>query len=274
VLRTAAGPVRVDGRIIGAVTVTSDVTDERRAADELRAARDAAEAASRAKSEFLAVMSHELRTPLNAIAGYAELLELGLRGPLTEPQRLDLARIRKSQAQLLGLVEHVLDYARMERGARQHDVTDVLLADALAAGEATSAPLLHARGLRFRVEPCDPRLTVRADTEALQQIVVNLLTNAAKFTEPGGHVTLRCDVSSTDVAIHVVDTGRGIAPADLERIFEPFVQVDSRLTRAHDGIGLGLAISRDLARATGGELTVVSALGVGSTFTLRFPRSG
>jgi signal transduction histidine kinase len=237
------------------------------------AAQAKAEAASRAKSEFLAVMSHELRTPLNAITSYAELMEMGLRGPITPEQRADLARIQRSERHLMGLINGVLNYSRMEAGAVHYDVRDVTVAEALAACEALIAPQVSAKRLTLAIGDCDPALTVRADAEKMQQVVLNLLSNAVKFTEPGGRITLGCIPRIDAVAITVTDTGHGIAAAQLDRIFEPFVQVDARLTRTQEGVGLGLAISRDLARGLGGDLTVESTLGAGSTFTLLLPRA-
>ena len=240
---------------------------------EAEAARGTAEAASRAKSEFLAVMSHELRTPLNAIAAYAELIEMGLRGPITAEQRSDLARIQRGQRHLMGLINGVLDYSRLEARAVHYAVQDVAIDEVLATCEALIAPQVSARRLTMTFDGCDAALAVRADPEKLQQIVLNLLTNAVKFTEPGGHITLGCNPMIDAVEITVTDTGHGIPADHLERIFEPFVQVDARLTRTHEGVGLGLAISRDLARGMGGDLTVESTRGTGSTFTLLLPRA-
>jgi signal transduction histidine kinase len=236
-------------------------------------ARRDAEAASRAKSEFLAVMSHELRTPLNAIGGYAELMELGIRGPITAEQRSDLARIQQSQRHLLGLINGVLNYARVEAGAVHYALSEVQVEEALSACEALVMPQLRSRDLTLDRQPCDPKLMVRADSEKLQQILLNLLSNAVKFTEPGGAVTIRCSGTHDAVRIEVTDTGIGIAEDQLARVFEPFVQVDAKLTRTREGTGLGLAISRDLARGMGGDITATSEPGVGSTFTLVLPRS-
>jgi len=237
-----------------------------------RSARQDAEAASRAKGSFLAMMSHELRTPLNAIGGYIDLLEMELRGPITPEQRVDLSRIRASQRHLLGLINQVLDYARIEANGLRYDLTDVPLCEALAATELLIAPQMRACGLAFVLEEVPAALAVRADGEKLQQILLNLLSNATKFTGAGGEVRVGCAAHEAAVTIAISDTGIGIAPEQLASVFEPFVQVDQRLARPHEGVGLGLAISRELARGMGGELHVQSAPGVGSTFTITLPR--
>ena len=257
-----------DGRPERVIGIVRDVTAEREAQDAIRIARAAAEAANRAKSEFLAVMSHELRTPLNAIGGYVELMEMGLRGPLTEAQRKDLERIRSSQRHLLGLINDVLNYARLEAGSVRYDLEDVPVRMAFAEAEHLVAPQIHGRGLRLATTGCTDPVAVRADAEKLRQILVNLLTNAAKFTDPGGEIELGCAQGSGTVELWVRDTGIGIPADRLESIFEPFVQVRADLTRTAEGTGLGLAISRDLARGMGGDLRVKSEPGAGSTFTL------
>ncbi len=239
--------------------------------DAERRARAEAEAANRAKGEFLAVMSHELRTPLNAIGGYAELMELGLHGPVSDQQQHDLARIQHSQRHLLGMINQVLNYTRVERGAVQYDLTSVRVSDALAAAESLVGPQVRAHKLRYVIGECDPALGVRADEEKLRQILINLLTNAIKFTDDGGEIVVSYSVVGANVAITVHDTGIGIEAAKLSTIFEPFVQVDPAFTRTRDGVGLGLAISRDLARGMGGDLRADSVPGIGSTFTLTMP---
>jgi signal transduction histidine kinase len=218
-------------------------------------------------------MSHELRTPLNAIGGYAELIELGIRGPVTAEQRADLERIQRSQRHLLGLINGVLNYARLETGNVRYELTDVVVDGMLATCEALVAPQARAKRLHLVVPACPPALAVRADEEKVQQIILNLLTNSIKFTDDGGRIEITCEEEEDFVAINVIDTGRGIAPEKLATIFDPFVQVDARLTRTHEGVGLGLAISRDLARGMGGDLAVKSAPGTGSTFILRLPRA-
>ena len=274
------------------IVVVQDITERRRAEAALveagrlaEAAREEAEAGNRAKSEFLAVMSHELRTPLNAIGGYAELIELGIHGPVTDAQRTALARIQSSQRHLLGLISGVLDYSRVEAGAVTYRIADVPVAEAVAEAEALVAPQLRGKGLGYGWSGAPPGLSVRADREKLQQILLNLLGNAVKFTNARdgvpGRVEVACSLEAgvggagagDRVRIHVRDTGAGISAEELERIFEPFVQVDQRLTRPHAGVGLGLAISRDLARGMGGDLTAESVPRVGSTFTLTLPRA-
>jgi PAS domain S-box-containing protein len=232
-----------------------------------------AEAANRAKSQFLAVMSHELRTPLNAIGGYAELLEMGIRGPVTPEQREDLHRIQSSQRHLLGLINEVLNYAKLETGSVSYDIGDVVVRETLVAAESLVAPQARAKGLTLATTECEVDFVARADGEKLRQVVVNLLSNAVKFTDPGGHVEMSCSADADAVRIHVRDTGIGIPADKLHVIFDPFVQVRGDLARRHEGTGLGLAISRDLARAMGGDLTVESTLQQGSIFTLALPRA-
>jgi signal transduction histidine kinase len=218
-------------------------------------------------------MSHELRTPLNAIGGYAELMEMGIRGPVTEAQREDLRRLQASQRHLLGLINEVLNYAKLETGTVHFEVADVRVRDALLGAEALVAPQALAKGLALAVEHSPPDVAVRADAEKLRQVLVNLLSNAVKFTGRGGRIALACEAAGDRVAVTVRDTGVGIAPDQMERIFDPFVQVRSDLTRTADGTGLGLAISRDLARGMGGDLRAESVEGEGSTFTLTLPKA-
>ena len=236
-----------------------------------RAARKEAESASRAKSDFLAVMSHELRTPLNAIIGYASLLADEVTGPITDQQLAQLRRVQASAAHLLALIEQVLSLSRIE--ARREEVhlerTDArtVVADAAALVE----PLIASKGLVLEVElpalPCP----LETDVTKLRQILLNLLTNAAKFTERG---TIRCRVHAEPavLAIEVSDTGRGIAAADLQRVFEPFWQGDSAAHERPEGVGLGLSVSWRLAQLLSGEITVASVPRRGSTFTVRLPR--
>jgi PAS domain S-box-containing protein len=243
-----------------------------RALELASSARAGAEEANRIKGQFLATMSHELRTPLNAIAGYVDLIEMGLRGPVSDDQRVDLSRIKLNQRILLRLIDDVLDFAKLESGRVTYRIADVRLDEVLLNLEGSIAPTFRGRGLTYRFEPCSGDAVARADPYKVEQIMLNLLSNAAKFTEKG-RVDVRCLVGDDALEIEVTDTGRGIAPEMLETVFEPFVQEYSDLTRTVQGTGLGLAICRQLARGMGGDVTVRSVLGKGSTFTLRLPRA-
>lgn len=234
-------------------------------------ARDAAIQADTTKSLFLAAMSHELRTPLNAIGGYVDLLQLGLRGALTAEQAHDLTRIKASQDHLLRLINDVLEYARLGNTTTELKSEDVDLDAALREAETMILPQARAKGLRYEYSACPQRLTVRADAHRLRQIVLNLLTNAIKFTEAGGSIHMTCGVEGSFARVEVEDAGRGIPPEYIDAIWQPFVQVGRRLNQPGEGVGLGLAISRDLARRIGGELSATSTLGKGSTFTLTIP---
>ncbi|HEU4642924.1 MAG TPA: CHASE3 domain-containing protein [Gemmatimonadaceae bacterium] len=240
-----------------------------------RAARREAEVANEAKSQFLTTMSHELRTPLNAIAGYVDLMLLGIRGDLNAEQREDLRRIKRAGQHLLALINDILNYARLEAGQVELRLDEVALDETLAGLEALIAPQVRLRGLAFRYDPCAAMPRVRADREKLQQVLLNLLTNAIKFTDSGGSITMACHVVDGTARIAIADTGRGVPPDRLTTIFEPFVQIDRHRTQeSQQGLGLGLAISRDLARAMGGDISVVSTLGAGSTFTVSVPLAG
>jgi PAS domain S-box-containing protein len=241
------------------------------AVDNARLYREAQEA-NRAKSQFLATMSHELRTPLNAIGGYAELLQMGLRGPLSAEQQEDLVRIQRSQRHLLGLINDLLSFAKIESGHLELHIERVLVDDALSSVEALILPQVTAKPLRYDRQRGDPSIGCTADLDKLHQVLANLLSNAVKFTPARGGVTVAWDASEQAVNIHVTDTGPGIPPTKLEAIFEPFVQLGGNLTRVTEGTGLGLAISRELARAMGGDVTVTSTFGAGATFTLTLPR--
>ncbi|MEP7086737.1 MAG: ATP-binding protein [Gemmatimonadota bacterium] len=246
---------------------------EKRAREEAEVARTEAENANRAKSEFLANMSHELRTPLNAIAGYVELLDMEIRGPITPTQREDLARIKASQRVLLRLVNDVLNFAKLESGHVAVTIRNVNVATVFSSIEPLILPQLMAKGLHFDTDSCSDELHASADPEKLEQILLNLITNAIKFTPTEGSISLHCESTESTVSISVKDTGRGIPLEKQERIFEPFVRVDEGFTRPTEGTGLGLAISRNLARAMSGELSVQSVPGDGASFTLTLERS-
>ena len=264
-----------EGTLVGFAKVTRDLT-ERRAA-EAKAIADArrlaeVETANSTKSEFLAAMSHELRTPLNAIGGYAELLALGLGGPVTPEQTEYIERIRKSQQHLLGIISDVLNFTRIEAGHLTYELGPIPLREVIESVTPMVERQTAAKGLELKTELPSQQCVALGDRTRVDQIVLNLLSNAIKFTPSGGTITVKCTVTDKVASIAVTDTGRGIPPQKQESIFEPFVQLGRSLSSSHEGVGLGLSISRDLARAMRGDLTVSSRLGEGSTFTLVLPR--
>jgi PAS domain S-box-containing protein len=241
-------------------------------------AQTAAERASRAKSDFLAVMSHELRTPLNAIGGHTQILEMGLHGPVTDGQREALERIGRAQRHLLGLINNVLNLSRIETGRVEYRIRPVLVSSVVADLASLVQPQFSARQISLvshmpKSDGTD--VYVAADREKLIQILTNLLGNAAKFTPPRGEVEMRLlDGPRPDiVVIEVRDSGPGIPADKLELIFEPFVQLERSLTTPTEGAGLGLAISRDLARGMRGDLRAQSVEGKGARMLLSLPRA-
>ncbi len=303
-------PVRSGGRLLGFAKVTRDLT-ERRAADARalenarrlaaqEAAREAAETrahelrtlaerlraqteelerrsadaetANRAKSQFLAAMSHELRTPLNAIGGYTQLMQMGISGPITPSQREQLDRIQHSQAHLLGIINDILNFSRMEAGQVVYEIGPVNMRALVDLVVPMVAPQADAMRLRLTTGNCPPDIVAQADRAKVEQILLNLLSNAVKFTSEGGEIEVSCRTEGDAVLASVRDTGIGIPGDKRDDIFAPFVQVGRSLASPKEGTGLGLAISRDLARAMQGDLTVESTEGVGSTVTLSLPR--
>jgi signal transduction histidine kinase/CheY-like chemotaxis protein len=247
---------------------------ERRARAEAEAARSEAEEANLAKSEFLARMSHDLRTPLNAIGGYAELVEMGIHGPVTPAQAEVMQRVRRAQQHLLTLINDILSYARLEAGQVRLELESVQVPHILMELRPLVEPQAEAKGVRLAVDRGDPGVQVRADRERVIQVLLNLVSNAVKFTEAGGEVSITSSATPSIVSIRVRDTGPGIPEERLEEIFNPFVQVGRSSAERRQGVGLGLAISRELARMMEGELVVESTVGRGSTFTLTLPRVG
>jgi signal transduction histidine kinase len=274
-----------DGVPAGIIAHGTDVTEQVRARREVErlleeseraradaeAARAEAETANRAKAEFLAAMSHELRTPLNAIGGYVDLLRMGIHGPVTEAQHEALERVGRNQRHLLTLINDILSHARLEAGHVEFDLRPLAASELLATVEPLVSPQAQARGVAYTARRCPPELRLHADEERTRQILLNLVGNAIKFTGPGGWVVLSCEADAEWVRVQVRDNGRGIPADKLDAIFDPFMQVGRSLNHPEEGVGLGLAISRDLARGMGGDLTVESAPGTGSVFTLRLP---
>lgn len=263
----------LSGRIAMAMDNARLYHEAQQSREDAMAAMARAAIADRAKNDFLATMSHELRTPLNAIAGYAELLELGMRGPVTDQQREAIARIRRSEQHLLGIVNDILMFAKSESGRIPLNLQDTAVEEAIEAVRFLIAPMLVPNDLKFVREDCDEPLSVVADRDRLHQILVNLLSNAAKFSEKGGEIRVWCAKRDHLIDIRIQDKGCGIEAEKLEEIFEPFVQLSSGLTRTAEGSGLGLAISRELARLMGGDVTVESKVGIGSIFTVSLPMS-
>ncbi|MEO5718345.1 MAG: PAS domain-containing sensor histidine kinase [Chthoniobacterales bacterium] len=240
--------------------------------DELLHAKQAAEAANDAKAKFLSMMSHELRTPLQAIAGYCDLLLQGASGPITTEQETDLLSVQSASDELVRLLNDILDFARLESGTAKMKMEAVAVDAAISRAERLINPKLAAAHLHYSREACAAGLSLRANPDRLQQVLLNLLTNAIKFTPAGGQIALECRSDRRLTTIAVRDTGCGIPAEHLEKIFEPFVQVDrNRIESRQRGVGLGLAISRELVVAMGGELSVASDLGVGSVFTISLP---
>jgi PAS domain S-box-containing protein len=257
-------------RVYAIALVATEVTALVQAREAAESAQKEAEVANRAKADFLASMSHELRTPLNAIGGYVELVDMGIHGPVTAEQQAALARVRASQQHLLSLINDVLAFAKVEAGQIELE-RDTLATDELFASlETLLAPQAEAKNIRLSMQS-DARLRLVGDEERVRQILLNLAGNAVKFTPPGGEVTLTCSGNGEWVDIAVSDNGPGIPPEKHLSIFDPFVQVDRRLSNPGEGVGLGLAISQDLALAMSGEISVDSEPGRGSTFTLRLP---
>jgi len=227
--------------------------------------------ASSTKDRFLAKMSHELRTPLNAVTGYVDLLDAAVYGPVTPAQAQALRRIQSAGAHLLRLIDDVLTYARLDAGRVVYRLSDVRVSEALGDVEGMVLPRAEAGGIAYARE-VDADLLVRADPDRLRQILLNLLGNALKFTDQGGRVAVRASATPDAVTVTIEDTGVGIPADKLATLFMPFTQVDDSLTRTRQGVGLGLVISRELARGMGGDVDGESAEGRGSTFRVRLPR--
>jgi len=271
---TRATPQRdARGTILRWFGTNTDIEDRKRAESELERLTFEATEANRAKSDFLAAMSHELRTPLNAIGGYAQLIEMGVRGPINEEQRIDLLKIQRSKNHLDTLVSDVLNFAKLGSGRIEFRTRSIGVRQTVDAMLEMVAPQIALKGLHLQTTPVPNDLSMMADQDKARQILLNLFANALKFTPPDGTISLDVRTEPSVVVISVSDTGIGIPTDHLERIFEPFVQARRTVNPSDHGFGLGLAISRQLARAMGGDLTVRSAVTEGSTFTLSLPQA-
>ena len=240
------------------------------ARSEAEAARAEAERANNSKTDFLAVMSHELRTPLTAIMGYEELLSDGITGPVTELQRQQLGRINASAHHLLGLIDEILTFARVDIGRERVRWESLSVNHTLSDAAALVEPMASAKNLKLVVTLMSEDQSIQTDGTKLRQMLVNLLSNGIKFTEKG-EVNLGCAVNDGMLEVSIADTGVGIAADNIEYVFEPFWQAEQTATRKTGGTGLGLSVTRKLARLLGGDVTVASRLGAGTIFLLTLP---
>ncbi len=268
--QTNVAPVRVDGIPVAVVGTSIDITARTRAANELQVAKERAEAADKVKSAFLATMSHELRTPLNSILGFTGILLQGLAGPLNEEQQKQLAMVQTSARHLLALINDVLDISKIEAGELKIEKVPFELADLIGEVTAAARPLMEKKGLGLSVEVSPGIGTISSDRRRVGQVLMNLISNAIKFT-PSGEVHVRCHRAGDWAVVSVADTGIGINGEDLNKLFMPFQQVESGLTRNYEGTGLGLSISKRLVMMLGGDIAVESEFGRGSTFRFWLP---
>jgi signal transduction histidine kinase len=272
-LQTFLGVAAATFLILGATSAEryQAVRELEAAVEDARLARDLAAAANRTKADFLAVMSHELRTPLNAILGYSDLLDMGVQGELSAKQKSTIDRIRSNQRQLESLVEDLLSFTRIEAGRLTVDLHPVAVAEILDAVEETVGRDARRRSIKLWRNIEDPALMVHADAVRLRQVVLNLAGNAVKFTPDGGSITITARRDGGRVRLQVTDTGIGIPHDQLANVFEPFFQVEGGKTRPHGGVGLGLAIARDLVTAMHGTIRLESELGKGTVATVELP---
>jgi PAS domain S-box-containing protein len=261
------------GSVWGVATVSVDITERRRLEEGLRQAKDQAEAASRARSGFLAAMNHELRTPLNAVVGFAEIMHRQLLGPISPAEYNDYARhILDSGQHLLTLINDVLDFARLESGSLRLNRVPVDLPALVRAALEPLAETAATGGVRLAANLTDQPLVIRADEQRIRQALLNVAGNAVKFTPSGGSVTVALERLATGSAlITVTDSGIGIDEAQIAGVFRPFWQADSGLDRVKEGAGIGLPLARELVTLHGGQLTLQSRVGEGTRVTIELP---
>ena len=258
------------GEIIGTFGISRDITERVRAQVELQAAKEAAEYANRAKSDFLANMSHELRTPLNAIIGFAEILRDEIIGPI-KPEQKELATdIHTSGRHLLDMINDILDLSKIEAGTMDLDFEAFSIIETMEEVGMVVNALARKKRIQLTRE-FNQDITITADKTKFKQILYNLLANGVKFTNEGGRVTTKLEILDSSLLIRVIDTGVGISPEDQEMLFHAFTQVDTSKARAHEGTGLGLALTKRLVELHGGEIWVESTVGEGSTFSFTLP---
>jgi len=260
-----------DNPLQGAVGIVEDITDEREAAEKLRQAMEAAQAADRIKSAFLATMSHELRTPLNSIIGFTGIMLQGLTGPLNPEQHKQMSMVQKSSRHLLSLINDVLDISKIEAGQLHLASAAFALRPSIEKMVSLIAPLAEQKAIDLQVDLAAEIGTITTDQRRLEQVILNLLSNAVKFTEQG-RVRIVCRLDDHHYILTVTDSGIGMRPEEIPNLFQPFHQIDTGLTRKHEGTGLGLSICQKIINLMGGSIEVTSQWGQGSDFTVRLPR--
>jgi cell cycle sensor histidine kinase DivJ len=266
-------PVFNGGKVVYLVPEGRDITDRRRAEDALRLAKEHADQANRAKSDFLAHVSHELRTPLNAVIGFSEIMKEEMFGPLGHPRYVEYTQdISASGIHLLQLIGDILDLSAIEAGKLEIYEEEARLVHIVAEALLMIEPRALSKGVELQVELQDPELLLFVDIRRFKQILINLLANAIKFTPKKGRISIESRVTEGGaLLISVNDTGVGMKSEDIDRALQPFVQVDDLLTRRHEGIGLGLPLSNRLTELHGGNMEITSEFGHGTTVTLHLP---
>jgi PAS domain S-box-containing protein len=266
--------IDIENSRVSLVNLLDDVNEKseelKRTTAELMVSKERAEAADRLKSAFLATMSHELRTPLNSILGFTGILLQGFSGPLNDEQNKQLNMVNNSAKHLLSLIKDILDVSKIESGQLKMNIARFKMDKAIEIAVQSVKPLADEKGLSLHVEVETRAVEIESDQRRVEQVIINLLGNAIKFTEKG-EVKIECHVSDGKVITRIIDTGIGIKPEHMDRLFKPFVQIDDKLSRRYEGTGLGLSICKSLVEMLGGEIFVKSEEGKGSVFTFTLP---